>query len=543
MSFNCCAFVQLAPAVCATIYFEIRVLIQEVSMIEFDHVSMAYQLSEDLALKNVSFKVERGEFVFIIGSSGSGKSTIIKLLTCEERPLKGEIIVNGFSLNTIKKKQIPYLRRNIGMVFQDFRLIPSKTVFENVSYAMEIVGAGKRAILHQVPMVLSIVGLRNRQNAYPYELSGGEQQRVAIARAMVNKPMMILADEPTGNLDPANSESIMALLAEINKNGTTVLVCSHDKELVNRMKKRVILINDGMKIRDDANGGFYEQQDGQYTLPDGMAATPNLQSQPLAPVETPDNKQSMVSNLNAEQQTAAASAPLRAFVARAELSHDAASTVTSESTADLQSPVAATENSAARFNTVPSTSLAQAATPALQETDSVHKQPESAQEAPVPENKPERLHINRIDTASSQTVGATGATETLKAGIMSTPEITFKPTNNGTDEKQQESAGLRRPEIAVPTLKPFNRVEQTAQNVPATWTQRTEFEEETYRRQANEAGKETSAEHHNWLQSVKQTLYKDEVKYEEQAEAAAKAENSPSNLSAERIERWGKRRF
>lgn len=522
-------------------------------MIEFDHVSMAYQLSEDLALKNVSFKVERGEFVFIIGSSGSGKSTIIKLLTCEERPLKGEIIVNGFSLNTIKKKQIPYLRRNIGMVFQDFRLIPSKTVFENVSYAMEIVGAGKRAILHQVPMVLSIVGLRNRQNAYPYELSGGEQQRVAIARAMVNKPMMILADEPTGNLDPANSESIMALLAEINKNGTTVLVCSHDKELVNRMKKRVILINDGMKIRDDANGGFYEQQDGQYTLPDGMAATPNLQSQAPASVETPDNKQSMTSNLNAEQQTAAASAsasaPVRPFAARAAiLSDDAASTVTSESTVDLQSPAAATENSAARFNNVPSTSLAQAATPALQVTDSVHKQPASAPEATVSENKPERLHINRIDTASSQPAGATAATEALKsansaAGIMSEPEITFKPTNNGTDEKQQESAGLRRPEIAVPSLKPFNRVEQTAQNVPATWTQRTEFEEETYRRQANEAGKETPAEHRNWLQSVKQTLYKDEVKYEEQAEAAAKAENSPSNLSAERIERWGKRRF
>lgn len=513
-------------------------------MIEFDHVSMAYQLSEDLALKNVSFKVERGEFVFIIGSSGSGKSTIIKLLTCEERPLKGEIIVNGFSLNTIKKKQIPYLRRNIGMVFQDFRLIPSKTVFENVSYAMEIVGAGKRAILHQVPMVLSIVGLRNRQNAYPYELSGGEQQRVAIARAMVNKPMMILADEPTGNLDPANSESIMALLAEINKNGTTVLVCSHDKELVNRMKKRVILINDGMKIRDDANGGFYEQQDGQYTLPDGLTATPNLQAQ--APVETPTNKQSMASNLNAEQQTAAASAsasaPVRPFAARAAIaSDDEASTVTSESTVDLQSPAAATENSAARFNNVPSTSLSQA-------TDSVHKQPASAQEATVSENKPERLHINRIDTASSQPVGATAATETLKsansaAGIMSEPEITFKPTNNGTDEKQQESAGLRRPEIAVPSLKPFNRVEQTAQNVPATWTQRTEFEEETYRRQANEAGRETPAEHRNWLQSVKQTLYKDEVKYEEQAEAAAKAENSPSNLSAERIERWGKRRF
>lgn len=226
-------------------------------MIEFDHVSMAYQLSEELALKNVSFKVERGEFVFIIGSSGSGKSTIIKLLTCEERPLKGEIIVNGFSLNTIKKKQIPYLRRNIGMVFQDFRLIPSKTVFENVSYAMEIVGASRKAILHQVPMVLSIVGLRNRQSAYPYELSGGEQQRVAIARAMVNRPMMILADEPTGNLDPVNSESIMALLAEINKSGTTVLVCSHDKDLVNRMKRRVILIDDGMKIRDDSEGGFY----------------------------------------------------------------------------------------------------------------------------------------------------------------------------------------------------------------------------------------------------------------------------------------------
>lgn len=266
-------------------------------MIEFDYVSMAYQLSEELALKNVSFKVERGEFVFIIGSSGSGKSTIIKLLTCEERPLKGEIIVNGFSLNTIKKKQIPYLRRNIGMVFQDFRLIPSKTVFENVSYAMEIVGASRKAILHQVPMVLSIVGLRNRQSAYPYELSGGEQQRVAIARAMVNRPMMILADEPTGNLDPVNSESIMALLAEINKSGTTVLVCSHDKDLVNRMKKRVIMIDDGMKIRDDSEGTFYAE-------PNYLQAT-SEQAEPSS--KEADESQQAASNNSEETMSTASS--------------------------------------------------------------------------------------------------------------------------------------------------------------------------------------------------------------------------------------------
>lgn len=297
-------------------------------MIEFDHVSMAYQLSEELALKNVSFKVERGEFVFIIGSSGSGKSTIIKLLTCEERPLKGEIIVNGFSLNTIKKKQIPYLRRNIGMVFQDFRLIPSKTVFENVSYAMEIVGASRKAILHQVPMVLSIVGLRNRQSAYPYELSGGEQQRVAIARAMVNRPMMILADEPTGNLDPVNSESIMALLAEINKSGTTVLVCSHDKDLVNRMKKRVIMIDDGMKIRDDSEGTFYAE-------PNYLQAT----SEQLEPSSKELDESQQVASNNSEETMSTASSQAETTEVADTTTDTAASTANKELGAETALPV------------------------------------------------------------------------------------------------------------------------------------------------------------------------------------------------------------
>lgn len=226
-------------------------------MIDFVNVSMAYSPGAPLALKNVSFHIDRGEFVFLIGESGSGKSTIVKLLTCEERPTDGEVVLSGYSLNSIKRKQVPYLRRNIGMVFQDFRLINTKTVFENVAFAMEIVGAGNREIKRQVPLVLSTVGLRHKADTRPLELSGGEQQRVAIARAMVNNPMMILADEPTGNLDPVNSEGIMALLQEINRGGTTVVVCTHDRDMVDRMQRRTIEIQDGQIVRDDA-AGLYE---------------------------------------------------------------------------------------------------------------------------------------------------------------------------------------------------------------------------------------------------------------------------------------------
>lgn len=209
------------------------------------------------ALKNVSFKINDGEFVFVIGRSGSGKSTLIKLLTCEERPTNGQVMIDNYSISTIKDSLIPFLRRNIGMVFQDFRLIPTKTVFENVAFAMEIVGAPSRLIRRRVPIVLSIVGLRDKANARPGELSGGEQQRVAIARAMVNNPMIILADEPTGNLDPSNSEALMSLFADINRSGTTVIICTHDWDLVNRMQRRVIEINEGLMVRDDCNGGYF----------------------------------------------------------------------------------------------------------------------------------------------------------------------------------------------------------------------------------------------------------------------------------------------
>lgn len=208
------------------------------------------------ALKNVSFKIEKGEFVFVIGRSGSGKSTIVKLLTCEERASSGRIYLENYDITDISRRDVSYLRRNIGMVFQDFRLIQSKTVYQNVAFAMEIIGFGKSIIKKRVPMVLSIVGLRNKSGMYPNQLSGGEQQRVAIARAMVNGAALIIADEPTGNLDPINSEAVMALLQEINDSGTTVVVCTHDATMVNKLKRRVIEISGGRLVRDEKLGEY-----------------------------------------------------------------------------------------------------------------------------------------------------------------------------------------------------------------------------------------------------------------------------------------------
>ena len=219
-------------------------------MLDFKNVSMSYTKHSDLALNDVSFHINPGEFVFVIGASGSGKSTVIKLISCEEEFQSGEIIVGGTKLSKIKKRAIPYLRRNLGMVFQDFRLIESKTVFENVAFAMEILGKSKRQISRQVPLVLSTVGLRAKKDAYPNELSGGEQQRVGIARALVNNPDIILADEPTGNLDPDTSEQILGVLKDINESGTTVIVCTHDISLVERMQERVIQIKDGSLYKD-----------------------------------------------------------------------------------------------------------------------------------------------------------------------------------------------------------------------------------------------------------------------------------------------------
>ena len=208
------------------------------------------------ALKGVSMQIDDGDFVFLVGPSGSGKSTIIKLITAEIAPTKGKLMVNGYNLNDISEKQIPLLRRTIGVVFQDFRLIEKKTVFENIEVAMRAVGATTSEIRRRIPYVLGLVGLTGKNRQLPTQLSGGEQQRVAIARALANNPSVIIADEPTGNLDPARSLEIMSLLEKINDMGTTILVVTHERELVNRFGKRVVAIESG-RIISDAAGGYY----------------------------------------------------------------------------------------------------------------------------------------------------------------------------------------------------------------------------------------------------------------------------------------------
>lgn len=208
------------------------------------------------ALRGVSFRIDDGEFVFLVGPSGSGKSTVTRLLTAELAPTSGRVIVNGHNLNTIKPSKVPYLRRTLGVVFQDFRLIKRKTVWENLAFAMRVVGSSPRSIRKRIPYVLELVGLEEKAKAFPNQLSGGEQQRLAIARALVNNPQMIIADEPTGNLDPSLSVEIMELLSLINELGTTMLVVTHEKELVDQLGKRVIAIENG-RILSDEQGGYY----------------------------------------------------------------------------------------------------------------------------------------------------------------------------------------------------------------------------------------------------------------------------------------------
>lgn len=207
------------------------------------------------ALKGVSMRVEDGEFAFLVGPSGSGKSTLIKLITGEIKSSTGSIHVNGFDLNYLKPRQVPLMRRTLGIIFQDFRLIEKKTVYQNLNFAMRAIGASPSVVRHRIPYVLNLVGLSQKSSHYPGELSGGEQQRVAIARALVNNPSVIIADEPTGNLDPEKSMGIMSLLEEINSTGTTLLVVTHEKSLVNRFSKRVITIENG-KIKNDETGGY-----------------------------------------------------------------------------------------------------------------------------------------------------------------------------------------------------------------------------------------------------------------------------------------------
>ena len=229
-------------------------------MIEFTDVVKSYT-EGNRALNGVTMQIEDGEFVFLVGPSGSGKSTIMKLITGELKPTSGTVHVNGYNLERIRKREIPYMRRTLGVVFQDFRLIPNMTVYDNVAFAMRVIGAKEKEIRERVPYVLDLVGLENKSRRHPGEISGGEQQRLAIARALVNNPSTIIADEPTGNLDPERSFEIMTLLQMINDLGTTVMVVTHERDLVERFDKRVIAINEGVVVSDGMDGYYrYENQ-------------------------------------------------------------------------------------------------------------------------------------------------------------------------------------------------------------------------------------------------------------------------------------------
>ena len=225
-------------------------------MVEMNNVSMVYESSGTEALDNVSLSIKEGEFVFLVGPSGSGKTTLMKLITGEIRAKTGKVIVNDFDMRRIKRRKLPKVRRTLGVIFQDYRLIENMNVYDNVAFAMRVVGARRREIRQRVPYVLNLVGLEGREKRMPNELSGGEQQRVAIARALVNSQRMIVADEPTGNLDPVRSLELMLLFEKINEMGTTILVVTHEKELVNAFSKRVIAIDNGHVISDGMDGYF-----------------------------------------------------------------------------------------------------------------------------------------------------------------------------------------------------------------------------------------------------------------------------------------------
>ncbi|HWM01850.1 MAG TPA: cell division ATP-binding protein FtsE [Actinophytocola sp.] len=225
-------------------------------MIRLEHVSKVYKTSTRPALENVTVEMDKGEFVFLIGASGSGKSTFLRLLLREEVPTKGRVYVANFDVARMARRRVPRLRQSIGCVFQDFRLLHNKTVAENVAFALEVIGKPRNTIRKVVPEVLELVGLEGKSNRMPHELSGGEQQRVAIARAFVNRPLMLLADEPTGNLDPDTSQDIMLLLERINRTGTTVLMATHDHSIVDSMRRRVVELDLGQVVRDDSRGVY-----------------------------------------------------------------------------------------------------------------------------------------------------------------------------------------------------------------------------------------------------------------------------------------------
>jgi len=264
-------------------------------MIRFDGVTKTYPGTTRPALNGVSLEVLKGEFVFLVGASGSGKSSFLRLVLKEDKPTKGKIFVLGQDLGQISSGKVPYFRRSLGVVFQDFRLLPNKTVFDNVAFTLQVIGKSKGFIQEAVPDVLKLVGLGGKQNRYPHELSGGEQQRVAIARAVVNKPAILLADEPTGNLDPATSAGIMTLLSTINANGTTVLMATHDAGIVDQMKRRVIELVGGQIVRDEHQGGYQTQavpvaRSPRPTFDEVATPAPDPVEELLSPVEATETQ-------------------------------------------------------------------------------------------------------------------------------------------------------------------------------------------------------------------------------------------------------------
>jgi len=250
-------------------------------MIRFENVTKRYRGTKRPALSGVDFEVQRGEFVFLVGASGSGKSSCLQLILREESPTSGRVAVLGRDLKSIANRKVPYFRRSIGSVFQDFRLLPSKTVYQNVAFTLQVTGASRGFIQQAVPEALALVGLSGKEKRLPHELSGGEQQRVAIARAIVNRPQIVLADEPTGNLDPGTSVDIMQLLARINAGGTTVLMATHEAAFVDQMQRRVIELRDGEMVRDEVGGGYGDTSNVPRLEPEairGAAATAALQT-------------------------------------------------------------------------------------------------------------------------------------------------------------------------------------------------------------------------------------------------------------------------
>jgi len=254
-------------------------------VIRFENVTKVYARGARPAVDDVSLEVRRGEFVFLVGASGSGKSTCLHLILREERPTKGKVFVAGRDLGSLSSWNVPKLRRQIGVVFQDFRLLPNKTVFENVAFALQVIGKPRHSIAITVPETLEMVGLAGKEKRRPHELSGGEQQRVAIARAMVNRPPILLADEPTGNLDPTTSLGIMRLLDRINRTGTTVVMATHDEEIVNQMRKRVLELDTGTLVRDQAHGAYGARG---HVIPDLDGAAPASVPTRAVPRPTPE---------------------------------------------------------------------------------------------------------------------------------------------------------------------------------------------------------------------------------------------------------------